>query len=104
MRWIDYENKLPIDDDIPGWTPWTQEKWEAWLEKSEALKKELADLDAAGRRSDRNKLIDDNAAHWGKLKIGCWPCPGKNAGFLTPLTCMRTMMLSTFAQKRKRRT
>jgi uncharacterized protein (TIGR02646 family) len=81
MRWIDYENKLPTDNDIPGWTPWTQEQWEAWLAKSEELKQELAELEAAGRRDDRNKLIDKNSSHWGKLKEWLLALSGKKCWF-----------------------
>ncbi len=68
MRWIDYEDKLPTDTDIPGWTPWTQDQWDEWLAISEKLKKELAALETAGKLEERNKLIDNNADHWGKLK------------------------------------
>jgi uncharacterized protein (TIGR02646 family) len=66
--WIDLENRLPTDAGIPGWTPWTQAQWDAWQEKSKRLVGELAALDAAGKREERNKLIDDNSDHWGQLK------------------------------------
>lgn len=72
MIWIDLENKRPTDADIPawkGWTPWTQAQWDAWLAKSKQLIDELAALDAAGKRDERNKLIDDNSGHWGQLKL-----------------------------------
>lgn len=68
MIWIDLEHKLPTDADIPGWTPWSQAQWDAWLIKSDSLVAELSRLNAAGQRKERNKLIDDNSAHWGKLK------------------------------------
>ena len=68
MIWIDLEHKRPTDANIPGWTPWTQAKWDAWLAKSQQLVAELAALDAAGKRDERNALIDDNGAHWGALK------------------------------------
>ncbi len=68
MIWIDLEHKLPTDADIPGWTPWTREQWQAWLEKSQKLVAQLAALEAAGKRKERNDLIDANSNHWGKLK------------------------------------
>lgn len=68
MIWIDLEHKLPTDTDIPNWVPWTQAQWDAWLSKSKALVEQLAALDAAGKREDRNKLIDNNKRHWDKLK------------------------------------
>jgi len=76
MIWIDLENKLPTDN-IPNWdpsaktqqwVPWTQARWEAWLIKSQQLVNDLAVLDAAGKREERNALIDANSAHWGALK------------------------------------
>lgn len=68
MIWIDLEHKRPTDTDIANWTPWTQEKWDAWLARSTQLVEELAALDAAGKREERNALIDANCAHWGALK------------------------------------
>jgi uncharacterized protein (TIGR02646 family) len=66
--WIDLEHKLPTDADILGWVPWTQAQWNAWLTKSQQLVSDLAALDAAGKRDERNALIDANSAHWGALK------------------------------------
>jgi uncharacterized protein (TIGR02646 family) len=68
LIWIDLEHKLPTDDDIPGWTPWTPERWAAWLAKSKVLINELAVLEADGKRKERNELIDDNSDHWGEVK------------------------------------
>lgn len=68
MIWIDLEHKLPTDTDIAGWTPWTPEKWAAWLAQSKVLVEQLAALEASGKRKERNKLIDDNSNHWGALK------------------------------------
>lgn len=68
MIWIDLEHKRPTDTDIPGWTPWTQKQWQDWLTESARLIAELARLAAEGKREERNKLIDDNSDHWGKLK------------------------------------
>ncbi|MEW5786408.1 MAG: hypothetical protein AB1899_01000 [Pseudomonadota bacterium] len=68
MIWIDLEHKRPTDSDIPGWVPWSKEKWAEWLAKSEQLVASLAKLDAAGRREERNVLIDANCGHWGELK------------------------------------
>ena len=53
---------------FPGWEPWTQAKWDAWLEKSKRLVEELAKLDAAGKREERNALIDAHSVHWAELK------------------------------------
>jgi hypothetical protein len=66
--WIDLEHRLPTDTDIQGWAPWTQAQWEAWLTESDHLVAELARLNAAGQITERNKLIDDNSAQWGRLK------------------------------------
>jgi hypothetical protein len=66
--WVDLEHKLPTDNDIAGWNPWTPERWAAWLAKSKALVDKLAALEAAGKRKERNELIDDNSDHWGELK------------------------------------
>lgn len=68
MIFIDLEHKLPTDTDIPNWTPWTKAQWEDWLNKSQQLVAQLAELDAAGKRDERNALIDQNSGHWGKLK------------------------------------
>ena len=68
MIFIDLENKLPTDTNIPNWIPWTQAQWAAWLAKSAELLTELARLDAAGKRDERNVLIDANKAHWAALK------------------------------------
>jgi hypothetical protein len=68
MIWIDLEHKKPTDADIPGWQPWSQQKWTEWLAESEGLVKTLAALNAAGDSNARNKFIDDNSVHWGKLK------------------------------------
>lgn len=68
MIWIDLEHKRPTDTDIPGWTPWTQAQWDAWLAKSAQLVAELAALEAEGKRAERNALIDNNKPHWDKLK------------------------------------
>ena len=68
MIFIDLEHKRPTDNDIPGWTPWTQGQWDAWLAKSAQLVTDMAALQAAGKRDERNALIDANGAHWGALK------------------------------------
>ncbi|MDO4593139.1 MAG: hypothetical protein Q4B46_10145, partial [Comamonadaceae bacterium] len=65
MIFIDLEHKRPTDNDIYGWTPWTQEQWNAWLAKSAQLVTDMAALQAAGKRDERNALIDANGAHWG---------------------------------------
>lgn len=68
MIWIDLEHKRPTDTDIPNWKPWTQAQWDTWLAKSAQMVVELAALDAAGKRDERNALIDANSAHWGAVK------------------------------------
>ena len=68
MIWIDLEHKRPTDTNISNWKPWSKMQWDAWLIKSAQLITELATLDAAGRRDERNALIDANSAHWGALK------------------------------------
>ncbi|MEM5345795.1 hypothetical protein [Paraburkholderia azotifigens] len=68
MIFIDLEHKKPTDEDIPGWMPWTQAQWAAWLAKSKQLVADMATLDAAGKRDERNALIADNSSHWGALK------------------------------------
>ncbi len=68
MIFIDLEHKKPTDNNIPGWTPWTQARWDAWLAKSQQLVADMAALEAAGKRDERNALIDANSGHWGALK------------------------------------
>lgn len=68
MIFIDLEHKRPTDTDIPGWMPWTQERWDAWLAKSKQLVASLAALEASGSRDERNALIDKNKPHWDALK------------------------------------
>ena len=68
MIFIDLEHKRPTDTDIPNWVPWTKAKWDSWLAKSARLVAELAALEAAGKRAERNALIDTNGEHWGALK------------------------------------
>ncbi|WP_430428757.1 hypothetical protein [Parasphingorhabdus sp.] len=68
MIWIDLENKLPTDDDIPGWGAWSAEKWEDWKDTSDQLVADLAALNEAGDTIARNLLIDDHRNHWTELK------------------------------------
>ena len=68
MIWIDLESRLPTDTDLPGWAAWSEEKWTQWLKRSSDLVAELAALDDAGKRTERNELIDANSAHWAELK------------------------------------
>ena len=99
MRWIDFEGKKPTDTDLPGWKPWTQEKWAKWLADSaeytakiQSLNDDVQSLENAGKTEEaakklkeRNKHIDDHADHWGKLKPWllflshdkCWFTEGK---------------------------
>lgn len=41
---------------------------EAWLKKSDELTKQLIELHKKGDIEARNKLIEDNSAHWGEIK------------------------------------
>ncbi|MBM9614892.1 hypothetical protein JWJ90_11415 [Desulfobulbus rhabdoformis] len=68
MIWIDLEHKLPTDSDIPEWTPWTREKWQAWMDKSQQLVDQLAAFDVPRQKEERNALINANSRHWGQLK------------------------------------
>lgn len=68
MIYIDLENKLPTDAELPPNIRWSQADWSAWLAESDRLVKELAKLNAAGKVKERNRLIDDHSAHWSKLK------------------------------------
>lgn len=68
MIFIDLEHKRPTDTDIPGWKPWTQAQWDAWLAKSKQLVACLAALEASGSRDGRNVMIDKNKPHWDALK------------------------------------
>lgn len=68
MIWIDLKHKLPTDSDLPADVRWSQEEWDQWLAESKRLLDRLVVLDSAGDRDKRNKLIDDNSDHWGKLK------------------------------------
>jgi hypothetical protein len=49
--------------DIEGHEP-----SKAWLEESDRLTEELIALHKAGDIAGRNKLIKENAKHWGDLK------------------------------------
>lgn len=68
MIFIDLEHKLPTDADMPEEVRWTEEEWQAWLDKSKKLIEELAELDVAGKREERNALIDSKREHWAQLK------------------------------------
>lgn len=68
MIFIDLEHKKPTDTNIPGWPPWTKAQWDDWLATSAQLVAEMAALDAAGKRDERNALIDANSGHWSALK------------------------------------
>lgn len=68
MIFVDLENKLPTDTDIPKWTPWTAAKWSAWKAKSERLVLIMAWFEKKGRKDWRNALIDKYGSHWGEIK------------------------------------
>jgi hypothetical protein len=65
---IDLENKLPTDADLPDDIRWTKVDWDAWSNESARLVGELAKLNAAGKINERNDLIDKHSGHWGELK------------------------------------
>jgi len=68
MIFIDLEHKRPTDTELPADIRWTHAEWTAWLVESERLVNELAKLNADGKFSERNQLIDNRSAHWGRLK------------------------------------
>jgi hypothetical protein len=68
MIWIDLENRLPTDTNIPGWTAWSQKKWADWKAKSERLLKLMHGYEKKKKRKWRNRVIDDHSDHWGCLK------------------------------------
>ena len=68
MIFIDLEHKKPTDLGLAGWHPWTSTQWQAWQAKSNQLNIELEKLEKAGKRLERNELIDANSQHWGALK------------------------------------
>ncbi|MBD8708454.1 hypothetical protein IFT47_17630 [Pseudomonas sp. CFBP 13711] len=68
MIFIDLENKLPTDADLPAHIRWKHDDWRAWLAESARLVGELDKLNAAGQTDERNDLIDKYSGHWGKLK------------------------------------
>jgi hypothetical protein len=70
MRFIDFDGRTPTDKDIPKWTPWSEDKWCAWLADSESHLRKVKNLHDAGDIVARNAYIDSKAAsaHWGKLK------------------------------------
>ena len=53
VKYIDLENETPDPE---------------WLRKSDELTRRLIELHEAGDIPARNKLIDDNARHWGQIK------------------------------------
>jgi uncharacterized protein (TIGR02646 family) len=65
---IDLEHKLPTDANLPEEVRWTEDEWRAWLDKSKMFVQELAELDVAGKREERNVLIDSKREHWAQLK------------------------------------
>jgi hypothetical protein len=95
MRHIDFTNKTPMDSGLPGWTPWSRNLWDEWLQKSADLHQEAARLDAerailevAGdakgadaKRTERNDFISKNSAHWGKLKPWLFALSGGKCWF-----------------------
>lgn len=95
MRHIDFKNKTPMDNDLPGWKPWTRDEWDHWLQVSAEFHKEAAKLDAerarleaAGdtqeaeaKRKERNEFISKHSGHWGKLKPWLFALSGGKCWF-----------------------
>ncbi|MDD2389669.1 MAG: hypothetical protein PHP23_08060 [Desulfobacterales bacterium] len=73
MIFIDFEGKTPANTpahpDFPSWKPWTQERWNQWLQTSQDYAEQLQSLHQQGKMAERNQIIDDHAGHWGKLKL-----------------------------------
>lgn len=73
MRHIEFEGKTPVNTPLnpvfPGWRPWTQKKWDQWLQRSRDYAARLQELHQERNIQDRNQFIDDHASHWGKLKL-----------------------------------
>lgn len=68
MIFIDLENKLPTDIDLPAHIRWSQADWDEWQAETLGLVTDLATFNAAGKIQERNELIDKRSGHWGKLK------------------------------------
>lgn len=71
MRFIDFEGKTPVNtpaDPDYSWTPWTQARWQAWLDKSDEYLREITRLHESGDKKARNEYIDAHSSHWGELK------------------------------------
>lgn len=68
MIWIDLEHKRPTAAHLSDDIRWSQADWDAWLAKPKQLVSDMAALEAAGKRDERNELIDAKSGHWGKLK------------------------------------
>lgn len=68
MIWIDLENRLPTNADIPEWTAWSQDKWDTWRAKSARLLKLMEGYEKKNKTKWRNRVIDEHSDHWGSLK------------------------------------
>ena len=73
MIYIEFEGKTPVNTpmhpDVPGWRPWTQKRWDQWLQASRNYAEQLQALHQQGKMEERNRFIDSHAGHWGKLKL-----------------------------------
>ncbi|MDS7695175.1 hypothetical protein N7562_13425 [Acinetobacter soli] len=68
MIWINLRHKLPTDADLPADIRWTDVEWENWLNQSKLYMKIMGWYNDTNCIEARNKFIDQNSAHWGKLK------------------------------------
>lgn len=68
MIFIDFENKLPTDADLPDDIRWSTTDWLKWRHRSKLYIQIMSWFNDAGCIAARNKFIDDHSAHWGKLK------------------------------------
>lgn len=68
MIFVDLQNKLPTDTDIPGWNAWSQQKWNEWSSKSSRLLRIMSWFESKGRKDWRNSVIEEYNSHWAELK------------------------------------
>ncbi|WNM63551.1 hypothetical protein [Candidatus Nitrospira neomarina] len=72
MIFIEFEGKTPCNTpanpDFAGWSPWSQEAWNTWLQKSQDYAIHIQKLHQEGKTQERNQFIDEHASHWGSLK------------------------------------
>ena len=65
MIWIDLDHKRPTDTDIPGWTPWSKAKWDAWLAESSITSRWL------GRKCSVKVVTRRSRSDMHTVYVGC---------------------------------